>query len=268
MSLKKIYQKFFLNDYKNTGYYFYLKKLYFSFLKTKYPDFEYTEFDKNISLLINYDGPDTLDSYYSAFDPDFKLNLNEYYKIHEKQIFLRFLKYSLNPKLIEKKYARIYNYCIEILNKPLKVLEIGGGIPHGLIYNNWKSKENICNKLTYVEADMLHTQFVKWYCKTKSINLEIKLFPASKTPTIDGLDFNFVFAKDIFEHLDDPKKLIRELAHNVKDNQILLCLDLEDKGDFTTQHISPNLTILKDILIDNGFELANKLDDIGIWRKK
>lgn len=267
MSLKKIYQKFFLNDYKNTGYYFYLKELYFSFLKTKYPNHEYQEFNENVNLLINYDGPDTLDAYYSAFDPDFKLDLNRYYKLHEKQIFLRFLKYSLNPKLIEKKYSEIYKYCTQILHKPLKVLEIGGGIPHGLIYNNWKSEKNICSSLIYVEADMLHTEFVEWYCKAQSINLQIKLFPASKTPTINNLDFNFVFAKDIFEHLDEPKILVEELAFSTKNNQTLLCLDLEHKGEITTQHISPNLAILKDILINQGFKVIKKFEDVCIWRK-
>ena len=267
ISLKKIYQKFFLNDYKNTGYYFYLKKLYFNFLKTKYPRFDYSEFDKNINLLLNYDGIDTLDVYYSAFDPDFRIDLNGYYKLHEKQIFLRFLKYSLNTKLIKNKYSEIYNYCIQLIDEPLKILEIGGGVPHGLIYNNWKAEKNICDKLTYVEADMLHAEFVKWYCKTNSINLEMKLFPASKTPTINGLDFNFVFAKDIFEHLDNPKKLVEELVYNTKNKKTLLCLDLEHKGEITIQHISPNLTTLKKILTENGFEVIKKYGDINIWRK-
>jgi hypothetical protein len=267
LSLKKIYQKFFLNDIKNTGYFYYLKNLYFLFLKKKFPELEQISFDKNINLLLNYDGIDTLDLYHLVFEPDLSKDLNKYYKLQEKQIFLRFLKYSLIPKHITKKYADIYSYCINHINQPLNILEIGGGLPHGLMYKIWKKEKSFFKNITYIEADMLHAEFFNWYCKENEIKIETKFFPASKTPSISNIDYNFVFAKDIFEHLDDPKKLIKDLIDNTKNSKTLLCLDLEHKGKKTTQHINPNLPLFKKDLIDSGFHVIKKFGDVHIWKK-
>jgi len=267
LSLKKIYQKFFLNDTKRSSYFYFLKDLYFLFLKDKYLNLDKNKFDKNINLLLNYDGIDTLDLHYSLFEPDLIYDLNKYYKIQEKQIFLRFLKYSLNQKLIRKKYYDIYSFCHEYIGDSLKILEIGGGVPHGFIFKIWKDGKDFFDKIIYLEADMLHTRFFQWYCDKNKIKIETKIFPASKTPTIENIEYNFVFAKDIFEHLDDPKKLIKDLIKNTKNTKTLLCLDLEHKGIETTQHINPNLPLLKEELLNNNFCIIKKFGDIHVWKK-
>ena len=267
LSLKKIYQKFFLNDIKQSSYFVFLKDLYYKFLKEKYPNLNFIEFENNLNILLNYDGVDTLDLYYSIFEPDFSSDLNKYYKIQEKQIFLRFLKYSLNPKLIRKKYFDIYTFAFNHLNQQLKILEIGGGVPHGFIYKIWKEGKNFFENINYIEADMLHTKFFQWYCKENKIKINTKIFPASKTPIIDNIDYNFVFAKDIFEHLDDPKKLINNLIHKTNNSETLLCLDLEHKGNNTIQHINPNLPTLKNDLIENNFKIIKKFGDIHVWKR-
>ncbi len=270
LSLKKIYNYLFLSDLKKTGYFSHLSDLYFKFLSSKYPNFKKEEFEKSIKeLIVNAQNQniDITTFLHEAFEPNFKDNLNSYYKMFEKQIFFRFLEYSINPKLIKKKYSDIYNFAFDQIGKPLEILEIGGGVCHGLIYNIWKEKENFFNKLTYLEADMLHTEFITWYCKQNSINLEKKILPASKTPSLDGLTYNFVFAKDIFEHLDDPEKLINELVSNDQSSNALLCLDLEHKGPLTTQHINPDLPVLKKILLNNSYKEIEKFGDIGIWKK-
>lgn len=114
---------------------------------------------------------------------------------------------------------------------------------------------------------MLHAEFFNWYCKENEIKIDTKFFPASKTPSISNIDYNFVFAKDIFEHLDDPKKLIKDLIDNTKNSKTLLCLDLEHKGKKTTQHINPNLPLFKNDLIDSGFHVIKKFGDVHIWKK-
>ena len=270
LSLKKIYNFFFLSDFKKTGYFYHLRNLYFEFLTSKFPELDKKEFEKSISeLIINAKNQnnDITDLLYNAFEPNFKNNLNNYYKLFEKQIFFRFLEYSINKKLIQKKYSDVYNFAINELNEPLEILEIGGGLCHGLIFNIWKKGKKFFKNLTYLEADMLHAEFITWYCHQNSIPLDKRIFPASKTPSIKDINYNFVFAKDIFEHLDQPENLIEELMINTKNKKTLLCLDLEHKGAYSTQHISPNLPILKKILIDNNYQVIKKFEEVHVWQK-
>jgi hypothetical protein len=270
LSLKKIYSHFFLNDSKKNGYFDYLNNLVFEFLITKYPNYEKKVFENKLNSLIkgvaNYrDLGKEIDT---LFNPEFDKNLEFHYKYNERKIFFEFILYSLNKKLISKKYAEIYNFGISEIKKPLNILEIGGGIPHGLIYNIWEKDKNFVKNFTYVDANLLHAEFVRWYCKKSSIPSEIKLFMPSKTPLLESLKFNFVFAKDIFEHLDTPEILIDYLISNTYEKETLLCLDLEHKGDKIGQHISPNLPVLKRKLIENNFQVINKFGEVHVWKKK
>ena len=267
LSLKKIYSYFFLDDYKKSGYFNYLKNLYYQFLLSKFPKLQRVQFEENIIYLLNFEEDDLSARYFQTFEPDYTDDLNKYYKLNEKQIFLRFLKYSINTKLIKNKYSDVYDFAINRIQEPLEIIEIGGGIPHGLIFNIKKRGKSFCKKLNYIEADMLHAEFIDWYCKNNLIQFDKKIFLASKTPTIKNINFNFVFAKDIFEHLDNPTQLIDELITNTNNPKTLLCLDLEHKGAITTQHINPNLPILKQKLIDNNFKVIKKFQEIHVWQK-
>ena len=267
LSLKKIYSYFFLDDYKKSGYFNYLKNLYYQFLLSKFPKLQRAQFEENLTYLLNFEEDDLSARYFQTFEPDYTDDLNKYYKLNEKQIFLRFLKYSINTKLIKNKYSDVYDFAINRIKEPLEIIEIGGGIPHGLIFNIKKRGKSFCKKLNYIEADMLHAEFIDWYCKNNLIQFDKKIFLASKTPTINNINFNFVFAKDIFEHLDNPAQLIDELIANTNDTKTLLCLDLEHKGAITTQHINPNLPILKQKLIDNNFKVIKKFQEIHVWQK-
>lgn len=270
LSLKKIYSHFFLNDTKKSSYYNYIKDLVYEFLLNKYPNYNKVEFEKKLNSLVDKsdDYKDLMSELTNLFNPNFDDNIQNHYKFYEKHIFFKFIIYSINTKLINNKYSKIYDFAINEIKEPLKILEIGGGMPHGLIFNVWKKGKLFCNKLNYVDADLLHSEFVDWYCKKNEIPLEIKLFPAAKTPEIEGIKYNFVFAKDIFEHLDAPEKLIDDLIANTTNSKTLLCLDLEHKGEKTVQHLNPNLPVLKKKLIDNKFKIVKKFDEILIWKKE
>ena len=270
LSLKKIYTHFFLKDLKPTGYYSYIKNVVFEFLKSKYPDYEKQVFDKKLDEVINQinDYKDITATLNILFNPNFHQDLKFHYKYIENKIFFRFISYSLNKKLIKNKYSDVYDFVISQLREPLNILEIGGGLPHGFIYNIWKRGNTFFDKFTYIDAQLIHSEFVKWYCKKYNFNHEIKLFEASKTPKLDAINFNFVFAKDIFEHLDEPELLIDYLISNTKNNKTYLCLDLEHKGPKGGQHINPNLPIFKEKLIKNNFKVIKKFSEIHVWKKQ
>ncbi len=270
LSLKKIYSYFFLNDVKSTSYYYHLKNLIFDFLQSKYPDYNKENFEKKLNKLVVKidDYKDLSSSLDSLFKPKLHDDLQFHYKYTENRILFQFILYSLNIKLIKKKYSDIYDFAIAKLNKPLDILEIGGGLPHGFIYNLFKKDKNFFNSFNYIDADLLHSEFVSWFCKKNKFNHQINLFPAAKVPKIENIKFNFVFAKDVFEHLDKPEILVDDLIINVTDEKTLLCLDLEAKSPHNKQHISPNLPILKEKLVNNNFRVIKEFGDIHIWEKK
>lgn len=269
LSLKKIYSHFFLNDTKENSYYTYIKDSVYEFLLSKYPNYRKEDYEKKLKSLVLHgeDYKDLMGDLTNLFNPTFDENIQNHYKFYEKHIFFKFILYSMNTKLINNKYSKIYNFAINEIGEPLNILEIGGGLPHGLMFNIWKKGKLFCNNFTYIDADLLHAEFIEWYCKKNSIPFEIKLFPAAKTPKIENINFNFVFAKDIFEHLDSPEKLIDDLILSTINPKTLLCLDLEHKGEKTVQHLNPNLPILKKKLIDNNFKVIKKFEEIHLWKK-
>ena len=269
LSLKKIYSYFFLNDLKKNSYYSYLRNLIFEFLKSKYSNYKKEIFEKKLDAVIaqTEDYKDITTSLHLLFNPKFNDDIQFHYKYSENRMFLAFIKYSINIKLIKKNYANIYDFAINKINEPLDILEIGGGIPHGFIYNNWKRSQKYFNSFNYVDADLLHSKFISWYCKNNKFNHTIKLFPAAKEPQIENIKFNFVFAKDVFEHLNSPSLLLKSLVTKVSSSRTLLCLDLEQKSPHNVQHLSPNLPDLKKILIDNDFNVIKKFGDIEVWQK-
>tara|TARA_B100000902_G_scaffold330705_1_gene327793 strand:- start:1018 stop:1872 length:855 start_codon:yes stop_codon:yes gene_type:complete len=268
LSLKKIYSHFFLRDIKPTGYYSYLKDLVFKFLQSKYPNYNQSVFNKNFDNLLSDLGDYKNLSLHTndLFDPNFHNNLEFHYKYYEKNIFFKLISYSINTKLIQNNYSNVYDFAINEIKEPLDILEIGGGLPHGFIYHFWKSGNNFFKNFTYIDAPLLHSDFIKWYFNHFNILNTMNLFKPAKTPKLDKIKFNFVFAKDIFEHLDNPEIIIDYLISNTNDNKTLLCLDLEQKNA-TNQHISPDLPILKDKLIKNNFKVIKKFNDVHVWRK-
>ena len=268
LSLKKIYSHFFLNNIKSEGYYSYLKDLVFKFLQTKYPNYDQSVFDKKFDNLLSNLGDynDLTAQTNELFNPNFDDDLEFHYKYYEKNIFFRLISYSINTKLIQNNYSNIYNFAINEIKEPLNILEIGGGIPHGFMYHFWNKGNYFFKNFTYIDAPLLHSDFFKWYCDHFKIPITINLFKPAKTPKLDKIKFNFVFAKDVFEHLDSPEILIDYLISNTNDNKTLLCLDLEPKRP-SCQHLSPDLPILKDRLIKNNFEVIKKFNDVHVWRK-
>ena len=271
LSLKKIYSYFFLNNIKKDSYYYYLKNLLYQFFVFKNPNLNNQNFINDLdSLVVHHDNYQDLSVILEQlFNSEFKIDddIESHYKSNEKKILLKFIIYSINTKLIKRKYVDIYDFAINQIKDPLKILEIGGGMPHGFIYSYWKRKKFFFDHIHYIDANLLHSDFVKWYFQNNNISNSIELYPAAKTPKIDNIEFNFIFAKDIFEHLDDPDTLIEDIISNTTNSKTLLCLDLEHKGAKTVQHINPNLPILKKKLENNNFQVIKKFDEVHIWKK-
>lgn len=248
-------------------YFNYLKEKYFQFISEKYGSLSLDEFSATIDRCLEINAKSNPNWYphylWELFEPTYRKDFDRYYKWHEKFYFFRFLLYATNEAAIERDYAAAYRFAIGRLGE-LDVLEVGGGVPHGLIHNIWKSGRDFCRSLMYIDINVLHADFVEWYCRDVGLKLNQVRVPASIAPIVpDGL-YNFIFAKDIFEHLDTPDYLLDQLIDRCRPGGFL-ALDLEHKGPVMGQHINPNLPPLKERLVAKGLRELVRFGQVGIW---
>jgi SAM-dependent methyltransferase len=248
-------------------FYLYLRGKYYEFVKVRFPTIDQGQFfatvERNIDPKISGGANKYVADLWDLFEPTYKADFGAFYKWHEKLLFFRFLTYARNEQRILDHYANAYRFAIDRLGK-LAILEVGGGVPHGLLYHAHRSGPGFCEKLTYVDIDVLHADFVAWYCAQLPLALRQVRALAARAPEVPDGRYNFVFAKDVFEHLDQPERLLDGLVAHLAPGG-LLAVDLEDKGPVMHQHISPNLPPLKDRLRAAGFEQLAQFGVVTIW---
>ncbi len=189
---------------------------------------------------------------WNLFAPDFRERLDEYYKFQELQLTMTFLAYAAQPQLLHDHYVVPYQMMRERLPRAA-VLEVGAGIPHGFLSQAYTSGTAWCEALTVVELDALYSRFVRWHCEARGVAFRHVLAHAGRAPAIPAdRTYGFVFAKDVFEHLDDPARAIREIVA-VAAPTAILALDLDEKGAVEYQHISPGLAALRGEVERAGF---------------
>jgi SAM-dependent methyltransferase len=189
---------------------------------------------------------------WNLFAPDFRERLDEYYKSQEMQLTMTFMAYATQAQLLRENYVAPYEMMRERLPRTA-VLEVGAGVPHGFLSQAFGSGTAWCDALTIVEIDAVYARFVRWYCEAHGVAFQHALAHAGRAPDIPAdRRYGFVFAKDVFEHLDDPVKAIRAIV-GVAAPAAILALDLEDKGAIEYQHISPALAGLREHVERAGF---------------
>jgi SAM-dependent methyltransferase len=198
------------------------------------------------------------------FAPDFAERLGEYYKAQELQLTMTFLGYAASERLLRDNYLRPYEIARDRLSSAA-ILELGPGLPHGFLA--LVAAKSWCTSLTIVEIDAIYTRFVEWACARRAVPFEHRPAEAGRTPTIAATrTFDFIFAKDVFEHLDAPERVLRELLA-VAAPRSVLALDLEDTGAVQYQHISPDLAPLKSIVSAAGYALVEATGNVSVFAR-
>ena len=189
---------------------------------------------------------------WDLFAPDYTRRLPEYYSLFEYHATITMLDYANRPDLISESYIRPYQMARERLGC-MSVLELGGGIPHGLVHNVLYGASESFNKLTLVDIPGVFSDFVEWFCSQKRLPFSHVVATAGKTAILPRDDrYEFVFAKDVFEHLEDPMAVIREVLRVVSDGAIL-ALDVLDRGVRKYQHITTDLSPVRNLLAEEGY---------------
>ncbi len=201
------------------------------------------------------------------FAPDFTDRLDEYYKNQELQLTMTFLAYAASPSVLADNYIEPYRLMRERVPRA-RVLEVGAGLPHGFLNLLWEAGPTWCESLTVVELDAIYTRFTAWACRTHDLPFHHILAHAGRPPAIPrDRPFDLVFAKDVFEHLDDPRRTLHDILAAAA-RRSMLALDLDDKGAVEYQHISPDLDALKDDVTRAGFQLLARTGHMSVFARE
>jgi hypothetical protein len=200
------------------------------------------------------------------FAPDFQRRLEEYYRYQDLNLTMTLFSYAANKELLRANYERPYQIAFERLGR-FSVLELGAGIPHGLLHGVRAHGPAFCTQLTSVDIEGFPAAFVASFCERHRIRHRWIPATAGKSAVLDDAGpFDFVFAKDVFEHLVDPQVALDQLLARTS-SRAVLALDLEDKGDVVYQHVSPHLAPLSARVAQAGFTTLEQTGNVTIFAR-
>jgi SAM-dependent methyltransferase len=206
-----------------------------------------------------------LNDLWELFEPDYGDRLPDFYRGTEHVRTMRFVDYASDPALIETNYTAPYRWAADRLGA-LHVLEIGAGIPHGLITLLGERPGAVASFATN-DIDALYTRFCLWFCAQHGLPAEWLPVEAGTAATSLPRDrFDFVFAKDVFEHLHSPEAVLDEIVAAATPDAVL-ALDLEDKGPRGGEHVSPHLEPLAARLETAGWRREAKFGVVSLFTR-
>jgi hypothetical protein len=257
---------------RDDAYYGWVLEQFHAFIASEYPG-QALPRERFLALARKYTDADWLRStnrylgdLWYLFQPDFASHLDEYYRAQELPLTLTLLSYASNRALVDENYVRPYTFAGERLG-PCSVLEFGAGIPHGVLHRVYAGHGSSITQLTTVDIDGVPARFVAYFCRAHRIPHRAIPAVAGEAVSLDGAGpFDFVFAKDIFEHLLDPAAAVHQIVRQAS-SRAVLALDLDDKGAAVYQHVSPTLSPLAADVASAGFRPAGKTGNLSLFER-
>jgi hypothetical protein len=200
----------------------------------------------------------------TIFMPDYENHLYEYYRFQQYLILLSFLSY---PFVGLGSHVDPYIVAMREMDA-IDVLDYGAGMPFGVIHLLRTCPEKI-RSVTLVDLDLVHTLLVEHIIRAllPEINLVYhRMRDPNAIPDLGSRKYNFLYGKDIFEHLSEPGTVLRAVLSHA--NEECLCFfDFRDHGCRYLQHITPNLPHLAGMVTENRFQAVGQLGCMsGFWR--
>lgn len=222
-----------------------------------------SSFDRRLTNLIKNSENDCnsiIQDILTAFMSNYETNLYQYYKNQEYLIFYRFLTYPFSGDL--SSYFLPYEKALSKF-KINDILDYGAGIPYGLIYS-LINKNNSINSITLIDLDLIHLDFVQFLVKKITPNIKLNVYKLTDTDTFPKLEgkYNFFYGKDIFEHLNNPLKNLKELM-NYSKSEAICYFDFNEHGEKIYQHVTPHIEFLSDEMIKMGFQRGEKVSGLS-----
>lgn len=200
------------------------------------------------------------------FEPDFQTRLHEYYRSQDLPLMMTLVAYARNASMLRDHYLRPYELALGRFGA-LSILEYGAGVPHGFLNAVHARGTDFCRELTSVDIDGTPARFLETFCRSRKIPHRRIQAIAGESVSFSGSElFDFIFAKDVFEHLLDPEFAVEQILARAGP-QTILALDLDDKGTVTYQHVSPALEPLKYRVQKAGFSMMERTGNLSVFSK-
>jgi SAM-dependent methyltransferase len=202
----------------------------------------------------------------TAFLPDYENNLYTYYEQQQFMILLAFLSYPLRgPGALD---AQLLPYAAAARRLPeMHVLDYGAGIPFGLIHL-LRTQPGKVRSVTLCDLDLVHAKFARFVVEELLGAAQVRVIHSTDPNALPNLagNFNFVFGKDIFEHLLQPEAHLRNILSACADRS-LCYLDFTDHGERYLQHVTPLLSPLAKVMEEHGFTGTGPVASMSGWSR-
>ena len=230
---------------------------------------EVEAFHRGLSdLIANGENPfgEMIQEVLVAFTSNYKKDLFHYYERPQYNILFRFLQYPFIYKSL-KGYVEPYRRGIEILGNA-NVLEYGCGIPYGLIEFLLTDKKKV-KSITLIDLDLVHMDFTEFLIRKIAPELQLSVFRLRDTESFPELNssYNFIFGKDIFEHLNDPEDKLRRLI-SFCDKRCICYFDFTDHGEMIHAHVSPHISNLDKVMKKYDFKNTGAVGKLTEFTRK
>ena len=193
--------------------------------------------------------------------PDFRQHLMDLYRMQQFCMMHRFLQYPfietedyMSKKIVPYERA-------EAKLQELHLVDYGCGLPHGLVWLLRRQPGKI-RSVALVDLDLIALEFSESLVRELAPHVELEVHPLAGTDVLPKIraDKNLVLAADVFEHLLEPEKAMRNLLASVTRSPSMAYFDLGLHND-ADQHVCRDTGFLKDTVRNLGFQ-AMELD---VW---
>ncbi len=199
-----------------------------------------------------------------ALLPHYRDHLYDYYREQQYHMFVIMLSYPLCG--LGASHVEPYQLARRLLPE-LRVLDYGAGIPYGLVHT-LAEDPSVVSAATLVDLDLVHSRFAEFLLRRTApgVNLAVhRLRNTDEVPELDG-SFNFLFAKDIWEHLRRPRLVLEHLLGSA-DTDCLCVLDFAHHGAEIHQHITPDICFMSQVMTDAGFRNVATIGGLSVFAR-
>lgn len=186
------------------------------------------------------------------FMPNYQENIYPYYAAQQYHMLLEFLAYPFGEGI--GSYVAPYRQGLPQTG-PADVIEYGAGIPFGLI-DALLTQPGCIRTITLIDLDLVHTHFVEFVLRRLAGDTPLHMYRLRDPhafPDLEDKRYNFLFGKDIFEHVRRPEEKLERLIASAADSCVCY-FDFRDHGEARYQHVTPQIAHLADTMRRAGFE--------------
>lgn len=182
---------------------------------------------------------------FSVIANDRGAEVYEAYRLHGLLHFLRMLSYE------EHTWPESHPIFSDLPPGPLTVLDFGCGLAQASItLAESLRRRGRDARLFFADIPTLRRDFLLWFCRRLGLPAEFGECTKER-PIPDLPPCHFCIALEVLEHLHEPLTYLEAINGSLHSGGFLLTNVRDHQSEF--MHVSPNLTKVRDRLVERGF---------------